>query len=197
MDASVLQAMAKWPSVPAAYGWLALDRRGNWSLKGDPITNPAVTAFIGRNYACDQAGRWFFQNGPQRVFVRLAYVPFVLHVQPDADAAVLVAHTGERMGPCRAAFLDENGCLLLAFDDTVGLLSDRDLAGMLPRLRNADGSAATDDELEAWTAGAMPAGAALDLGRSRVSLRAIRSGEVAARFGFDPDPRPAPGEPEC
>ena len=33
MDDIVRQAMAKWPNVPHAYGWLGLDARGNWWLR--------------------------------------------------------------------------------------------------------------------------------------------------------------------
>ena len=33
MDDIVKQAMAKWPNVPACYGWLALDARGQWWLR--------------------------------------------------------------------------------------------------------------------------------------------------------------------
>ena len=39
MDDIVKQAMAKWPNVPHVYGWLALDRRGVWRIKGDAVTN--------------------------------------------------------------------------------------------------------------------------------------------------------------
>src|SRR5262245_10851898 len=78
MDDAVVRAMAKWPNVPNVYGWLNLDRRGNWMIKGDRIANEGVTAFIGRNYAPDEQGRWYFQNGPQRVFVTLDYTPFVI-----------------------------------------------------------------------------------------------------------------------
>lgn len=79
MDQVVLRSMAQWPQLPAVYGWLALDRRGNWLLK-EPgserfgrIGNAAMRDFISRNYAADERGRWFFQNGPQRVYVQLAY----------------------------------------------------------------------------------------------------------------------------
>ena len=34
MDETVIRAMAKWPDVPAVWGWLSLDRRGVWKLKG-------------------------------------------------------------------------------------------------------------------------------------------------------------------
>jgi len=33
MDEIVLRSMAKWPDVPAVYGWLALDRRGSFRIK--------------------------------------------------------------------------------------------------------------------------------------------------------------------
>ena len=69
MDDRVIRSMARWPDVPDVFGWLALDARGHWLLKGETIANRAAVAFIARNYAHDEFGRWFFQNGPQRVFV--------------------------------------------------------------------------------------------------------------------------------
>ncbi len=71
MDDIVKQGMAKWPNVPAVYGWLALDRRGHWLIKGDRIANTIVADFISRNYEHDEQGRWFLQNGQQRVFISL------------------------------------------------------------------------------------------------------------------------------
>ena len=59
MDDIVLRGMAKWPDVPAVFGWLSLNRRGQWLIKGERISNPGVTAFIGRNYEHDEQGRWF------------------------------------------------------------------------------------------------------------------------------------------
>ena len=91
MDDSVLRAMAKWPNVPAVYGWLALDRRGRWLLRDEPIANRAAVRFIDRNYGVDDGGRWYFQNGPQRVFVRLDYTPWVLRLRVDGG---LDTHTG-------------------------------------------------------------------------------------------------------
>jgi len=197
MDAEVLQAMGKWPAVPAVFGWLSLDRRGNWSIKGEPIGNRTVTAFIGRNYGHDADGRWFFQNGPQRVFVRIDYTPHVLRAEPAPDGIDLVTHSGGRVRGCTQAFMDEDGCLLVAFEEGVGLISDRDLSSLLPRLRHAEGKVVGDDELELWMAGSVPEGVHLDLGRVCLPLRSICARDVPKRFGFDPDPRPAPGEPEC
>jgi len=39
VDEAVLRSIAKWPNVPAVYGWLKLDRRGNWLIKGERIAN--------------------------------------------------------------------------------------------------------------------------------------------------------------
>ena len=37
MDESVIRAMDRWPDVPAVYGWLELDVRGRWRLRGEPV----------------------------------------------------------------------------------------------------------------------------------------------------------------
>ncbi|HEV7478182.1 MAG TPA: DUF2946 family protein, partial [Burkholderiales bacterium] len=84
MDEIVARSMAKWPNVPAVYGWLSLDRRGSWRIKAERISNVALREFIARNYQADERGCWYFQNGPQRVFVELAYTPLVVHYEDEA-----------------------------------------------------------------------------------------------------------------
>jgi len=96
MDEIVARAIAKWPNVPAVYGWLSLDRRGNWAIKGERIRNRLVAEFIARNYGHDAQGRWFFQNGPQRVFVQLAYTPLVYRTRPG-DALARVRLSARRL----------------------------------------------------------------------------------------------------
>jgi hypothetical protein len=123
MDDAVLRSLAKWPNVPDVYGWLSLDRRGNWLLKGERIGNQALRDFIARNYQPDARGCWYFQNGPQRVFVALAYTPLVLHLEGEA----LFDHCG-RPFRCEQAFLDEEGSVLMQGKSGFGLLDDRDLA---------------------------------------------------------------------
>ena len=122
MDEIVARSLAKWPNVPAVYGWLSLDRRGNWLIKGERIANTALREFIGRNYEADDQGRWYFQNGPQRVYVELAYTPLVVHYQGEQ----LCDHCG-RPFSAAAAFQDDEGSVLLAGAGTVALLDDRDL----------------------------------------------------------------------
>jgi hypothetical protein len=123
VDEIVARSLAKWPNVPAVYGWLSLDRRGNWLIKGERIGNVALREFIGRNYAADERGRWYFQNGPQRVYVVLAYTPLVVHYEGDQ----LVDHCG-RPFVAAVALQDDEGSVLFEGGQTVALLDDRDLA---------------------------------------------------------------------
>lgn len=127
MDEIVLRSMAKWPNVPDVYGWLMLDRRGNWLLKTpagkfERIGNAAFREFISRNYQPDQRGCWYFQNGPQRVFVKLAYTPLVVHHEGEA----LVDHCGRAFHPTEA-FLDDEGSVVFSGSPGAALLDDRDL----------------------------------------------------------------------
>jgi hypothetical protein len=139
MDEAVARSLARWPNVPAVYGWLELDRRGNWRIKGEKIGNAALREFIARNYEADERGCWYFQNGPQRVYVKLAYTPLVVHFEGEA----LVDQCGQAFR-ARAEFLDDEGSVVLAGDKTAALLDDRDLERYaergegLPRLRVAD-----------------------------------------------------------
>ena len=130
MDESVLRSMAKWPDVPDVYGWLFLDRRGNFLIRSTSATpsferigNRALRDFIARNYQADARGCWYFQNGPQRVFVALAYTPLVVHFEGEA----LFDHCG-RPFQAEQAFLDEEGSALMLGKPGIGLLDDRDLA---------------------------------------------------------------------
>jgi hypothetical protein len=126
LDPIVARAMARWPNVPAVYGWLSLDRRGNWLIKGERVTNHALREFIGRNYESDSAGRWYFQNGPQRVFVALAYTPLVVHYEGD-EGDSLVDHCGQPF-VAEAWYVDDAGSVLIKGARAVALLDDRDLA---------------------------------------------------------------------
>lgn len=198
MDATVIQAMVRWPDVPAVFGWLELDRRGQWLIKGERIGNPAVIDFVGRNYAADPQGRWFFQNGPQRVFVRLHYTPFVFRALPGAGGEpVLETHTGFAVDRVLEALVDEDGSLVLRTGAGVGVLSDRDLTALAPLLRDAGGQPLGEAALEALLGGRQAAGAALHWGSHVVPLQAVAGGTLPRRYGFEPDPRPPPGMPEC
>jgi hypothetical protein len=142
MDDIVRQAMAKWPNVPDCYGWLGLDARGQWFMrddaaqavggfasglpgaKGSRLQHEKLMAFIERNYAADAHGRWFFQNGPQRVFVELEATPWVWRVADDGQVS---AHSGVPVD-VQAALLDEQGWLYLHTNLGLGLVHTQDVA---------------------------------------------------------------------
>ena len=199
MDPIVIQAMGKWPDVPNVFGWLHLDRRGNWLIKGDRIANTGVTDFIGRNYAEDEQGRWFFQNGPQRVFVTLEYTPFVVHTAGDSSTA-METHLGQSIGKVSGAWVDNAGSLLLRWGTWVGVLDDRDLARVSGLFTDLHGNKISDDLLaRAFDTESRrhATGMYVDYAGTRVPIGRIQASEVSQKFGFDPAPRPAAGEPDC
>lgn len=130
--------MAKWPHVPDCYGWLGLDARGGWYMRDDRVQaqgpfpqargallrHDKLIEFIHRNYERDAQGCWFFQNGPQRVYVELEVAPLVLRL--DADG-VVTAHTG-KTAQVKTSLLDESGKLYLDTDIGLGLVHTLDMA---------------------------------------------------------------------
>ena len=141
MDDIVKAALKKWPNVPDCYGWLALDARGDWymrddqtqaagtfpKIKGSRIEHEKLREFIERNYLSDALGQWFFQNGPQRVYVELEAAPWVWRLTPVAgDAPKVTSHTGQAAQPTEV-LLDEVGRLFLATDLGVGIVHTLDM----------------------------------------------------------------------
>ncbi len=143
-------ASLKWPGVPACFGWLSLDRRGNWRLKGEPIRHAGLIDWINRNYAPDADRQWVFRNGPQVVFVELEYTPLVLRLDVYGS---LVLHTGQFAGVPGAAYLDEESNVLIEVDSGIGLLDDRDLAGFIDGCRGPDEATVTEELLLAASFG--------------------------------------------
>src|SRR3569833_2830959 len=125
MDEIVKAALKKWPNVPHCVGWLALDARGQWYMrderiqaagafpvvKGSRIVHDKLREFIARNYERDAAsGGWFFQNGPQRVYVELEAAPWVLRVHWVDGRPRGQTHTGLD-AEVSGTWLDEQGRL--------------------------------------------------------------------------------------
>ena len=178
MDDIVRQAMAKWPNVPSAYGWLGLDARGNWYLrdeqaqaagafasgrpgaKGALVQLEKLVDFIQRNYEVDEAGRWFFQNGPQRVFVELEATPWIWRVAADGS---VTAHDG-RPAQVHAVFTDEQGRVYLRTDRGFGLVHTQDVGGVA-------------DAVEA----------------GRWTPQAVQAAELPVREGYVPSPQAQAG----
>ena len=156
MDEIVKAALQKWPNVPHCFAWLALDARGVWrmrderaqalNLPGDKIRNVTLTGFINRNYQHDEQGRWYFQNGPQRVYVDLEATPYIAHTSPEHG---FVLHTGVAMTEIENVFLSIEGKLFLSADEILAQLDDRDLAACLGQI-HIEGKSASDSELITW-----------------------------------------------
>jgi hypothetical protein len=189
MDDIVRQALAKWPNVPHCTGWLLLDRRGNWRMRddeaqargapGEPIRHVALLAFINRNYEADAGGQWFFQNGPQRVYVELAYTPWVVRLAAAADGKLtLTDQAGNAFEPA-TAFIDDDGGVLFADASEpprIAVLHDHDL----------DLFSGHADLAEDGRSGRFHWRDAVTL-----PLQPVSHGEVAARFGFVASPAQA------
>ena len=203
MDDIVKQAMSKWPNVPSVYGWLALDRRGQWLIKGERISNAIVVDFIGRNYEHDARGCWYFQNGPQRVFVTLAYTPFVYRLAWDPAPGAqrrMETHAARTVTRVDGAWIDETGIVLVATEHGVGIIDDRDLERLLSCFID-DHGAALEEEALAAAIERVQAGAhgALNF-RYRdytVPVLAITSDAAPSRFGFVQQPLQPAGEEKC
>ena len=226
MDDLVRQALAKWPNVPDCTGWLALDARGRWRVgeagadasgRGrQTITHAAMIAFINRNYFPDDAGRWLFQNGPQRVFVELEYTPLVWRLVPhEGNGWGLIAHTGLAASAERV-WLDEAGRFLIeacaASADAnrayIGVLHDHDTNILADALCDENGKAlGADADARITALLSNPADTtpiALTWPRRDDStptcaaalfpIARIASADVPKRFGFDPHPAVSQGQ---
>ncbi|MEQ8661762.1 MAG: DUF2946 family protein [Gammaproteobacteria bacterium] len=168
-DDDVVRAMARWPDVPQCFGWLGLDRRGGWRIRGEPITHARAVAFLGRHYRGDSAGRWYVQNGPQQVFVDLDYTPWIYRY--DAHGG-FVTHTGIRCAELSGACLDDEGNLLVVTRLGIGLVDDRDLAACETLLELRD----EQPVALAWAG-------------TRHPLASVPRVALPARYGFVPQPR--------
>jgi len=195
MDDIVKQAMAKWPNVPHCYGWLALDARGGWRMRdeaaqragaaGDRLNNPALVGFINRNYGHDERGNWYFQNGPQRVYVNLEATPFIVRTDPQQG---LVLQTGQALANVERVFLSDAGAVLFRAGETVAQLDDRDVAQVLSKLE-LDGQAASDEAVMAW----LESGAGkltLPWNGKRFEVERVAAAELPQRFNFNQRPTP-------
>lgn len=219
MDEQVLAAMARWPNVPDVYGWLSLSARGIWHLHpdghgwdasglrnaddsatgastpdpvGEPITSPQIAAFIGRNYASAPNGQWYFQNGPQRVYVRLDAAPWILHTeQAPQGAPGLATHAGPPYGPVTHWWFDEAGRLFAQAGQGAGMIEGRDLPPLLERLR-VEGKPLIrileEGHWDEWLR-SNRLHPSLD-GAAPVPLGLLPAGREADRLGFVPKPRP-------
>jgi len=148
MDDIVKQAMAKWPNIPHCYSWLGLDARGNWYMrddrtqaigsfasglagaKGSMLKHEKLIDFIERNYAADAQGCWYFQNGPQRVYVELEATPYIWRV----DAQGVINSSARQAATLLQLYMDERGWPYLHTSLGFGLVHTQDVASLAQAL---------------------------------------------------------------
>ncbi|MBB6095253.1 hypothetical protein HNQ60_004143 [Povalibacter uvarum] len=191
MEAWALRAMERWPNVPALFGWLGLDRRGRWLIRGEVITRPQIIDTINGNYEADAHGRWFFQNGPQRGFVSVETAPLVLSV----NDGVLLTHTQRVVRAPAQVLIDEDGGVAIATEHGAGSLLDTDLDWALANMTDAGRPL---DEYALTKALETPSGSmtALEISIGDRQLRVMRMDREAlpGHLGFVRDPAPRENE---
>ena len=194
MDELVKQALAKWPNVPHCYGWLGLDARGHWRMRdqqaqqqqlpGDKIAHTALLGFINRNYDHDDRGCWFFQNGPQRVYVNLEATPYIARSDPQHG---FVLQTGAPLEQIEQVYWCDDGMLILRHGDIVAQVDDRDISQVLDTL-HVDGQVASDDDLLAWLE--LRQGCLTLLHADKhIAVQPLAYASVPLTFGFQPVPQ--------
>ncbi|WP_114663122.1 DUF2946 family protein [Polynucleobacter necessarius] len=204
MDEQVLRSLIKWPNVPDCFGWLALDRRGQWcmvdefaqqnQLPGQIIQHAALNECIRRNYASDSFGRFFFQNGPQRVFITLAVTPWVARIIPSESGSQIVTQCHKTMEPS-AALSDEQGNIYILGSTIETICTDFDHQ----QFETAERSIVAllhDHDLDLFSELAKPREEVCSFGGSwnwhgeRLPLDPIHSDELSKKFGFIQHPQP-------
>ncbi|MBU3623752.1 DUF2946 family protein [Polynucleobacter sp. AP-Latsch-80-C2] len=198
MDEQVLRSLVKWPNVPDCYGWLALDRRGQWRMRdeftqknhlpGQVIVHQALNEFISRNYARDAQGRYFFQNGPQRVFISLDATPWITRMIPSEQGTQLLTQCQTKLDPT-AALSDENGNIYIVGNISQTIYEDNDRGKF--SIQESESIALLHDhdldlfsELAALREEACSFGGSWNWHGTQLPLDPIHSLELAKRFGY-------------
>ncbi len=195
------QSAIKWPSVPNVYNWLMLDGRGNWLIKREKISHKGLIDFINAQYTADDTGRWFFQNGPQRVFVTLECTPYVLSVETDDSFMYFKTHTGQAIKIIDKLWIDNIGRLLVSWNGHIGLVSDRDLPYLTAKL-NSSGSKdqinlSDLDFIKHQTQSGSRTPLNLIMNETVHNVLFINELQISRVFGFDCNPQPPQGDPDC
>lgn len=203
MDEQVLRSLIKWPNVPDCYGWLALDRRGQWRMRdefaqqnglpGKVIEHSALKEFISRNYACDNTGRYFFQNGPQRVFITLTSTPWVASIIPGKNAPKIITQCQTEIDPS-SALSDEHGNIYIAGLITQSICKDLrtqqfETANCLSIALLHDHDLDQFSELAKLREEACSFGGSWNWQGKQLALDPIHSEELSKRFGFIKNPQ--------
>lgn len=92
--------------------------------KGQLLCHEGLLSFVARNYSHDGEGKWFFQNGPQRVYVELECAPWIWRATAEGH---LMSTTGQASGEVHCALTDEKGRLFLSTELGLGMVHSLDM----------------------------------------------------------------------
>jgi hypothetical protein len=189
MDELVKQSLTKWPNVPHCYGWLALDARGAFRMRdevaqaahqqGDIIRYESLLAFIYRNYDRDSRGAWYFQSGPQRVYVELESTPFIARTDPELG---FVLHDRTPVHEVNQVFMTNTGQLIIQSHQKIAMLDPNDLAQCLSML-SINGHSVADDDLLNWLSTPNQP-LQIKLGQAFKNVEWVASNQLENRFRF-------------
>lgn len=163
-------------------------------LPGQIIEHGALKEFIARNYACDSAGRYFFQNGPQRVFITLSAAPWIARIIPGEDAPKIMTQCQTEINPT-SALSDEQGNIYIAGSIQQSICKDLETQEFKTEV--CTGIALLHDhdldqfsELAKLREEACSFGGSWNWQDKQLPLDPIHSTELSEQFGFIKDPKP-------
>ena len=196
------QSAIKWPNVPDVYNWLMLDERGDWRIKEEKISHKGLIDFINAHYQADDKGRWFFQNGPQRVFVTLAYTPYVLSIASHDSITYFKTQNNVIIKSVDRLWIDNKDRLLVSWKNGIGLVSDRDLPLLADKLTHETEpfdriDSAELDVIKQRTPSRSKTSLKLTMNQKTYDILFINTIEVSQLFGFNSNPSPPLGDPDC
>ena len=188
MDESVRNAMSRWPDVPAVYGYIGVNRRGEFLLQGHIVTHERTREFIHRNYTMDEHGRAYFQNGPQRAYADLEATPWIYRVMDDGS---LRTHTERPASELRSATITTAGEILLVTEHGPGMVHAQDLDQLSGCLTTPEPDLATAlESLQAREHGPVM----LELPAGKALLGIVDENDLPSQFAYTQTPQPAAGE---
>lgn len=91
--------------------------------KGSVLRHEKLIDFIHRNYEADAQGGWFFQNGPQRVYIELEATPHIWRIGDDFE---VTSHTGA-LAQVNKTLVDNDGKVYLHTTLGLGLVHTLDV----------------------------------------------------------------------
>jgi hypothetical protein len=146
---------------------------------GDIIRHESLLNFIYRNYDCDTRGAWYFQNGPQRVYVELEATPFIARTDPELG---FVLHDRTPMHDIDQLFMTNSGQLIIQSHQKIAMLDPNDLAHCLAMLY-VENHAIADEDLLKWLI-APNQSLQMKLGKQFINVEWVDSNQLQKRFGF-------------